>query len=139
MHKILLVEDDRLYQKISSAMLTRANYAVDIAEDGACALDLFKQNQYQAILLDINLPDMQGTQVAQDLRKIELAQGKTHVPIIAVTGCGDDLKQLCLNSGMDDFISKPFKREQLLELLQNIIQEQETSWFDFLLQTISRR
>jgi DNA-binding response OmpR family regulator len=119
-------------------MLNKANYEVDIADDGASAIDLFKKNRYQAVLLDINLPDMQGTQVSQDFRKIEFAQGKVRTPIIAVTGGGDDLKELCLNSGMDDFIGKPFKREHLLELLQNIIKAQEVSWFEILLQTIDQ-
>lgn len=115
--RVLLVEDDPTTSKSIEMMLTHANlnvYATDLGEEG---IDLAKLYDYDIILLDLNLPDMNGHEV---LRKLRLARVET--PILILSGADDtDNKVKGFGSGADDYMTKPFHREELVARILAII------------------
>ena len=115
--RVLLVEDDPTTSKSIELMLTHANlnvYATDLGEEG---IDLAKLYDYDLILLDLNLPDMNGHEV---LRQLRLARIDT--PILILSGADDtESKIKGFGSGADDYLSKPFHREELVARIHAII------------------
>ncbi len=108
--KILLVEDDETLQFIVKDNLIEEGYRVDTAADGQQALQQFKENHYDLVLLDVMLPKVDGFKVAETIRKDD-----TKTPIIFLTARSmteDKIKGLTI--GGDDYISKPFSMEELL-------------------------
>ncbi|MCP4720331.1 MAG: response regulator, partial [Desulfobacteraceae bacterium] len=118
---ILLVEDNLVNQKMTSLMLSKAGYTVEIAGNGKEALDLFKGKGHDLILMDINMPKMDGIEATRQIRSHEKQfKPGTRVPILALTAnVLDEFKQKCLGAGMDDFLTKPIKRDLVFEALQN--------------------
>ncbi|MFV0515432.1 MAG: response regulator transcription factor CtrA [Jhaorihella sp.] len=115
--RVLLVEDDPTTSKSIELMLTHANlnvYATDLGEEG---IDLAKLYDYDLILLDLNLPDMNGHEV---LRQLRLA--KIDTPILILSGADDtESKIRGFGSGADDYLAKPFHREELVARIHAII------------------
>lgn len=112
--KILLVEDYFINQEVTKDILEFMDCEVDIAETGKEALEKVQQTDYDLILLDLQIPEMDGYQVCQEIRKGE----KKHALIIALTASalvGD--KEKCLAAGMDDYLSKPIETDKLEDLL----------------------
>lgn len=113
---ILLVEDDELSQKVTTFYLRRFGHEVDIAENGHQAVSRFKDKKYDLILMDIQMPEMDGLQAAKEIRRIEKDYPeKGHTTIIAITTNPD--KVLILKAGMDGYTQKPFSFEGLSKLL----------------------
>ncbi|MDH5516811.1 MAG: response regulator [Gammaproteobacteria bacterium] len=111
---VLLVEDNIVNQTVAQALLSELGYPSDIANNGAEALDLFIANHYDLILMDCQMPEMNGFEATYGIREIEKRLSRNHTPIIAITANaleGD--KDQCLSSGMDDYLAKPFTLEQL--------------------------
>lgn len=120
--RILLVEDDQLNQKVAAGMLTHHGYAVDDAMDGHIAIEMACSNRYDLILLDCQLPGVDGFEVCRIIRQWERQQQILPVPIIAMTACamkGD--RERCLAAGMDDYLSKPVALDKLAAMLENWI------------------
>lgn len=115
--RVLLVEDDPTTSKSIELMLTHANlnvYATDLGEEG---IDLAKLYDYDLILLDLNLPDMNGHEV---LRQLRLARIET--PILILSGDDDTESKLKgFGFGADDYLTKPFHREELVARIHAII------------------
>ena len=115
--RVLLVEDDPTTSKSIELMLTHANlnvYATDLGEEG---IDLAKLYDYDLILLDLNLPDMNGHEV---LRQLRLARIET--PILILSGADDtESKIKGFGCGADDYLTKPFHREELVARIHAII------------------
>ncbi|MCY1719619.1 response regulator transcription factor [Prolixibacteraceae bacterium Z1-6] len=108
--KILLVEDDEALRFIVKDNLQQNAYNVQVAEDGAIALDLFENNEFDLIILDVMLPKIDGFQVAEKIRKTN-----EQIPIIFLTARSmTEDKILGLTIGGDDYIPKPFSMEELL-------------------------
>jgi signal transduction histidine kinase/CheY-like chemotaxis protein/HPt (histidine-containing phosphotransfer) domain-containing protein len=128
---VLLVEDNVVNQDVAREMLESLGCRVHVASDGLEAVDLAFHGEYDAILMDIQMPGMDGYQATQSIRSQEerekqrLQGGSVRrTPIIALTANamqGD--KQECLNAGMDDYLTKPFRREELLETLRRWLPE----------------
>ena len=113
---ILLVEDNPVNQKVAVALLTKAGHIVDVADDGQIALTKLKRKDYDVILMDVQMPVMDGLEASRHIRLWEA--GKRHVPIIAMTAHamqGD--RERCLNAGMDDYISKPLDKRSLFAVV----------------------
>jgi len=119
--KILLVEDNLLNQKFAVATLVREGHTVDIAENGKVAIERFRNSQYDLILMDIQMPVMDGIQATLKIREIEQELKCPHHKIIAVTAYALEKDRVrCLAAGMDDFIAKPFKPQELVKLINNL-------------------
>lgn len=131
--RILLAEDYPTNQEIAKKYLEHAGYQVDLAEDGKQALESFQRRRYDLILMDIQMPIMDGFQATAAIRKVEtdiaalgnenINQMTHRVPIIAMTAHAMKEHQgLCLEAGMDDFLSKPISKKGLLSMLDKWIQ-----------------
>ncbi len=114
---ILLVEDNKVNQMVASKMLTGMGLTVDLAENGEKALAALAENRYDLVLMDCQMPVLDGYEATRAFRSQE-PQGEKRLPIIAMTAnamAGD--RQKCLDAGMDDYLAKPVKKELLRKLL----------------------
>jgi CheY-like chemotaxis protein/HPt (histidine-containing phosphotransfer) domain-containing protein len=110
---ILLVEDNRVNQAVSSRMLEKMGHSIIIANNGREALSLLLRHAFDLVLMDIQMPEMDGLTATRKIREGEIQSG-SHIPIIAVTAHamnGD--RERCLIAGMDGYISKPINGQEL--------------------------
>lgn len=120
-HKILVVEDNPIAQKIAQSLLKQTDCHVDLAENGHKGLELWKNNQYDLIFMDTGLPDIDGYEVTHHIRVQELAN-KNHIPIIALTAhAGEDNKQRCIEAGMNAVLTKPLTIKKCTDILGSFI------------------
>jgi signal transduction histidine kinase/CheY-like chemotaxis protein/HPt (histidine-containing phosphotransfer) domain-containing protein len=117
--RILLVEDNLVNQDVAREMLHYMNCQVEVAENGRAALDAAGQKEFDLILMDCHMPEMDGFTAAGEIRRREAEQGvKSRVPIIALTGdVQTGVREQCQAAGMDDFLSKPFYMNDLQNIL----------------------
>jgi CheY-like chemotaxis protein len=118
---ILLVEDNLINQKIILLSLKKIVKNIDVASNGKEALDKFGTSKYDLILMDIQMPIMNGYVATKKIRELELSSN-THTPIIAITAnalAGD--KEKCLAAGMNDYLSKPFQIETLVQKMKSLL------------------
>ncbi|MEI6884140.1 MAG: ATP-binding protein [Bacteroidota bacterium] len=111
--RVLVAEDNLINQKIVSFQLKRIGFEVELADNGEVALEKFRETDFDMVILDIQMPVMDGYQAAKAIRTLEKGTSK-HVPIIALTANamkGD--RELYLDAGMDGYVSKPFTPEIL--------------------------
>ncbi len=119
---ILLVEDNLINQKIVILSIQKLVKNIDVANNGQEALDKFDQTKYDIILMDIQMPVMDGIQATKKIRETEIEKRIVPTPIIAITAnalAGD--REHCLASGMDEYISKPFQVEVLVSKMKNLL------------------
>ena len=121
-YRILLVEDNALAQKVATSMLNTLQCEVDIAESGRRALMLFEPRKYDLILMDVGLPDLSGSTVAELIRQLEIKQSSLlRVPIIALTAhMNDSLLKECREAGMDDVLQKPLSLEISKKIISSL-------------------
>jgi CheY-like chemotaxis protein len=113
--RILLVEDNEVNRLVAVELLEQAHLLVDIAENGAIALERLKFQQYDCVLMDVQMPVLDGYEATQQLRRIKACKD---LPVIAMTANAmKDDRQKCLDAGMNDFISKPILPPALYALL----------------------
>jgi len=115
--KILLAEDNKINQKVALATLGKLGYNVDLVNNGNEVLSALKKNHYHIILMDCQMPEMDGFTATQEIRKLESEIRK--IPIVAMTAHamkGD--KDKCIEAGMDDYLTKPVKPKNLSDMLQ---------------------
>lgn len=118
---VLLVEDNLINQKIVILSLKKLVKNIEIANNGKEALDKFGTSKYDIILMDIQMPIMNGIVTTKKIREIE-SSTNSHTPVIAITAnalLGD--KEECLSAGMDDYISKPFQIEILIQKMRTLL------------------
>ncbi|MDP2114845.1 MAG: response regulator [Bacteroidota bacterium] len=113
--KILLVEDNLLNQRIVTFSLKKFNHEVTIANNGLEAVEIFRKNKFDVILMDIMMPVMDGLEATIQIREEEkITNSDSRTPIIALTAnTMDNDRDTCISYGMDDFMSKPFDIEKL--------------------------
>lgn len=117
---ILLVEDDKVNQMVMTRMLNSEEHAITIANNGIEAVKLFENNEFDLILMDIQMPLMDGIEATKRIRKMEEGTFR-HIPIIAVTAYalkGD--RERFLAAGMDDYIPKPISFEDFFEAMERV-------------------
>ncbi len=125
---ILLVEDYATNQMVAIKHLDGAGYKIDLAENGQEAVDMYEQKNYDIVLMDIQMPVMGGFEATKIIRGLEaefkkpttdkILPNMKRVPIIAMTAHAmGDYKELCIDSGMDDYIAKPLLRKELLAMV----------------------
>ncbi len=116
--RILLVEDSVVNQKVACALLRHLGQSVTLAADGAEALEILDSEEFDVVLMDVQMPHMDGLEATRRIRRREHQTGM-HVPIVAMTARalkGD--RQRCLDAGMDDYLSKPVKSEEIRRVLE---------------------
>ncbi|MET7691775.1 response regulator [Streptomyces sp. NPDC005483] len=115
--RLLLVEDNEINQMVAQGMLARLGYSTDTAADGVQALRMAEEHTYQAVLMDCQMPRMDGYSATRELRRRERDGGR-HLPVIAMTaGALAEDRERCLAAGMDDYVSKPVTADELQQAL----------------------
>ncbi|MBV8811123.1 MAG: response regulator [Acidobacteriaceae bacterium] len=113
--RILMAEDNAINQRVGKLILQRAGFAIDLVADGSEALEAHRASPYDIILMDCQMPIMDGFEASRQIRLLQQPQPI----IIAVTAnalVGE--RERCLGAGMDDYLSKPFQAEQLISLVR---------------------
>ena len=116
---ILLAEDSPVNREVAVGMLEQLGYQVEIAENGRQALLATEHAHFDLILMDCQMPEMDGLTATSEIRQRETGAGRSRLPIIALTANamqGD--RELCLSAGMDDYLTKPYTQMQLREIIQ---------------------
>ncbi|MBF0120396.1 MAG: response regulator [Desulfobacterales bacterium] len=118
--RVLLVEDNRINQQIVIELLEKGGIITDVASNGIAATEAVKKCDYNAVIMDVQMPDMDGYEATRGIRVWEGAKAdkKSKIPIIAMTANamkGD--KEKCIDSGMDDYIAKPIEAKELFSTL----------------------
>ena len=115
---VLLVEDNTINQKVAQAMLEKMGYSIDIAFNGAEAVEALQRKNYGLVLMDLQMPVMDGYEATKAIRN----SGKvlnSKIPIIAMTAnATKEDRQQCLEAGMDDYVPKPVERKVMMNMLQ---------------------
>jgi len=130
--RILLVEDNTFNQMIALRLLAKLGYHADCAVNGLEVLATLEHQEYDVILMDLQMPVMDGLEATRRIRLLEKqTQAKNKVKIIAMTAnaMAED-REKCMLLGMDDFISKPVRIEYLAEILKNISSESNQKKID---------
>ncbi|HBB92837.1 MAG: hypothetical protein A2X22_03665 [Bacteroidetes bacterium GWF2_49_14] len=116
---ILLVEDNKINQRIAMLNLEKLGYRVDLAENGEEALSKYRKKEYNLIFMDVQMPVLDGLEATRRLRLMEDETG-SHNPVYIIAMTANAMKgdrEICLDAGMNDYISKPFRAEELREIL----------------------
>lgn len=117
--RILLAEDNIINEKVANATLTRLGHQVDVASNGLIAVQKFSEKTYDLIIMDIQMPEMDGLEATRQIRAMELKNpGRNPIKIVALTAdAHPDDREKCLKAGMNDYITKPFRHEELEKIL----------------------
>jgi len=121
--RILVADDNIVNQRVAAGMLKQLGLAVDVASNGAEAIQKLANTSYHLVLMDVQMPVMDGLAATRQIRKSE-SPGRPRLPIIALTaGAMEGDRQECLDAGMDDFIPKPIMLKLLIEILTKWLPE----------------
>lgn len=125
--KVLFVEDNDISRELIRRIFKRIQQIdVDVARDGAEALNLFSESEYDLVFMDIQLPEMDGFEVTRRIREINRRLSR-HTPVVAVTAfVGSEDQQRCQDAGMDDYVPKPLSTQELLKKIEKYTPWTET-------------
>jgi CheY-like chemotaxis protein len=115
--RILLAEDNLVNQKVAVRLLEKLDYRVDVVGDGRAAVSAWQTGNYDLILMDCQMPELDGYAATREIRRLEA--GGAHIPIVALTAHamkGADIE--CRDAGMDDYLTKPIDRDKLDQCLE---------------------
>jgi CheY-like chemotaxis protein len=122
--RILVAEDNAINQKVLDLMLRSAGFEADIVSDGAQALQAQRSKPYDLILMDLQMPVMDGWEATHQIRQLQ----ERRAVIVAVTAeVLGGIRKRCLEAGMDDYLAKPFTREQLLNVVKGAYERLKAS------------
>lgn len=117
---ILVAEDNAVNQKLMSALLVRAGHKPVIAENGLVAVELFQSHSFDLILMDVQMPEMDGFDATYEIRKLQAESGN-RIPIVALTAHASPAdRNQCLAAGMDEYLSKPVRAKTLNEMIDRM-------------------
>jgi len=118
--RVLLAEDSPINQKLAVRLLARRGHDVSVVDDGRKAVEAYLAGEFDIILMDVQMPELDGFGATSEIRKFEAESG-TRIPIIALTAhamAGDE--ERCLEAGMDAYVSKPFRPEELFVTVEQL-------------------
>jgi two-component system, sensor histidine kinase and response regulator len=120
-YRILLAEDNVINQRVAVRLLEKQGHSIVVAANGKQAVDIYQTEGLDIILMDVQMPDMNGYEATAAIREIERVSRK-HIPIIAMTAHamkGD--REHCLEAGMDGYLSKPIKVSEVVDEIQRVV------------------
>ncbi len=121
--RVLLVEDNLVNQLVAQALLERLGAQVELAGDGEQALQRLDESTFDLVLMDCQMPVLDGPSCTRRWRAIEAERQRPRIPVVAMTATSDDdARALCREAGMDDFLTKPVEQPQLAALLARVMQ-----------------
>jgi CheY-like chemotaxis protein len=120
-HHILVAEDNLVNQKLIGHILTKLGYTPEMANNGKEAVERNKAQSYDIILMDVSMPELDGLQATKVIRAEE---GPQPVIVAMTANAMEGDRQVCLDAGMDDYLSKPLQLDQLLNVLEKWSKEQ---------------
>jgi len=122
MHRVLLAEDNKLNQIVAAGTLQKLGYEVVIVDGGVDAVDACKQSTFDAILMDVMMPDMDGYQATTEIRAHEAQHGCPHAPVIGLSARAmDGDREIAISAGFNDYLTKPLREEELRDALERWI------------------
>ncbi len=124
MYRILLVDDNPTNLDLTSRILRKAGYGVDIAQDGAQGVKMAGEWRYDLIVMDMAMPGISGAEATRLIRTAEQTESTRRVPVIAFTANAvEEFRQRAMRSDMDDFITKPIEKRQLLSAVDRSLDD----------------
>lgn len=115
---VLLVEDNKMSQEVTKHKLSKAGFEVHLATNGQDAVRMAKQGTFDFILMDCQMPGMDGFEATRIIRGHEQITGAKRIPIVALTAHAmEGYREICLSAGMDDYLTKPIKQQELIQFL----------------------
>jgi len=119
--KILVAEDNEANQFLIKAISRSEDWDITVVDDGEQAIEAYKKGSFNLILMDVQMPVLNGYEATRIIRSLESGR-EMYTPIIALTAFAmKSDKEQCLEAGMDDYIAKPFKRQQFLDMVANTL------------------
>ncbi|MDP3282551.1 MAG: response regulator, partial [Nitrosomonas sp.] len=122
--KVLLAEDNPVNQEVAKAMLAKLGLDTVVAHDGKQALDLIQNNQYDLILMDCQMPNMDGFEATARIRQ---QFGATHTLIALTANATEDVRKRCIEGGLNDFLSKPYSFDQLRQTIHHWLSKEKNN------------
>lgn len=120
--KILLVEDNKANQLVVKSLLKKCNCTIEITGNGLEAIDALKEKSYDLVLMDIQMPLMDGIEATKRIRDGRAETSNPQIPIIAITAhARQEDQRKGYRAGMDDYVTKPVSRTRLLDAIQKLI------------------
>jgi signal transduction histidine kinase len=120
--RLLVVDDNEIVRQVLGGLLRFEGHAVEEAVDGVAALDRLALRRFDAVLMDVQMPGLDGLEATRRLRAGDGAVSDPRVPVVAITALADpDTRQACLDAGMDAVVTKPVNRESLLRALATVL------------------
>jgi CheY-like chemotaxis protein len=116
--RVLVVEDSLLHQTLAASLLKKQGYSVKVTSNGKEAIEALEVDNFDFVLMDVEMPVMNGLEATRLIREGENTTGK-HLPVIAVTSTADP--DVCLAAGMDAFLTKPLTAAMLQQVLQEVL------------------
>jgi CheY-like chemotaxis protein len=123
--RILLAEDNVINQKVATRLLARIGYRADVAANGLEVLTSLRRQPYDLILMDVQMPEMDGLEATRQIRQTLQAGEQPHIIAMTANAMKED-RQICLDAGMDDYISKPIDPQALADALQRCAEARST-------------
>ncbi len=120
---ILLVEDNELNQKFAMAVLKRLGHTYELAENGAVGFQKYLNGKFDLILMDIQMPEMNGIEATISIREHERKNNIKPIPIIAVTAFAmEHDRRNCMEAGMNEFLTKPYKPQDMMAKIEKVLE-----------------
>src|SRR6202035_4001104 len=135
--RLLLAEDNTINQRVALGNLRKLGYDADVANNGIEVLNALAKQRYDIILMDCQMPDMDGCEVTEEIRRRQRRENRTWIIAMTANAMVGD-RERCLTAGMDDYISKPLRRAELHAALERAAARKETPLGDDTLRKVGQ-